>query len=167
MSLRRKTFFSEPGRDVKKYFPHARDSAKMRKDSWFGASKVDAMLLRPVNTAVVFLLGLILASQCVFTISAGAAPNTPGAKTSCCCTGCDSKHCATPACCAKPADNRAPSVPVSPRSNTQKEVQALATGVASVLTLQAPPTVELSPTAFSFLRAAAVPIFQRDCSYLI
>src|SRR6266545_3321696 len=96
--------------------------------------QVDAMLLRPVKTAVVFLLGLILAWHGVFTMSTGAAPNTRGARTSCCCTGCDSKHCATPACCTKPADNRR--VPVFPRSNSQNEVQALATATASVLTLQ-------------------------------
>src|SRR5881396_2072002 len=123
------------------------------------------MLLRPVKTAVVFLLGLILAWHGVFTMSAGSAPNTRGATPGCCCTGCDSTHCATPACCAKPADNR--SVPVFPRSNSQSEIQALATAVASVLTLQSPPTVEPPPTGFSFLRAEAVPIFQRDCSYLI
>jgi len=61
------------------------------------------MVLRTVKTAVVLLLGVVLAWQGVFTVSADTGAGTAATKRSCCCTGCDFKRCSTPACCARPS----------------------------------------------------------------
>jgi len=61
------------------------------------------MASRLVKTAVVLLLGFVLVWHSVPTFGAGSVTNARGTESSCCCTGCDSKHCSTPACCARPA----------------------------------------------------------------
>jgi hypothetical protein len=125
------------------------------------------MTLQRMKTAVVLLLGFLLAWQSVATVAAKAGPIAGAAKSSCCCTGCDFKHCATPACCAKPADNPSPfaPAPVPPRSS--QEWQALAASVTILLTLPLREADEPSAASSSFIWIPAVPIFQRDCSYLI
>src|SRR5947208_106499 len=92
------------------------------------------MMLRPVKLAVVLLLGFVLAWQGVFTVSAGVYQNARGTKSSCCCTGCDSARCATPACCARPSQPSPSPAPVPP-SVSQNELQALAVSAALFLTL--------------------------------
>src|SRR5882724_4203116 len=124
------------------------------------------MTLRPVKMAVVLLLGFALAWQGVFTVAAEVDQNPRGTKSSCCCTGCDSMRCATPACCARPSQPSPSSAPIPP-SISQNELQALAASTALLLTLPSHPTDDLYTTVSSLLRVATVPIFQRDCSYLI
>jgi len=129
--------------------------------------QLHAMILRPVKMAVVLLLGFVLAWQGVFTVSAGVNQNARGTKSSCCCTGCDSTRCATPACCARPSQPPIPSSPARPSSASQNELQALAVSAALLLTLPSIPADDFFTTVSSLLRVATVPIFQRDCSYLI
>src|SRR5437870_3058582 len=125
------------------------------------------MTLRPVKMATVLLLGFILAWQAVFAVSAGINENPRGTQSSCCCTGCDSMRCATPACCARPSPPPTPSSPARPSSAAQNELQALAVSAALLLMLPSIPANDFFTTASSLLRVATVPIFQRDCSYLI
>src|SRR2546425_11306480 len=124
------------------------------------------MILRPVKSAVVLLLGFVLAWQGVFTVSAGVNQNARGTKSSCCCTGCDSTRCATPACCSRPSRPSPSSAPVLP-SVSQNELQALGVLAAQLLTPPSNPAEDFSTTASSLLQVATVPIFQRHCSYLI
>src|SRR5436309_2545524 len=123
------------------------------------------MVLRLTKFAFVLLLGFLMGGQGVFTVSGGATSNTCGAKSGCCCTGCDFKHCLTPACCARPADQRAPAMPASVPPHPSNEGPALAAAWSTLLSLPLAASTHISPPSFQQLRA--VPIFQRDCSYLI
>src|SRR5437870_5693536 len=125
------------------------------------------MTSRFVKTAVVILLGFVLVWQSVPTVSAGTGANVSGARSSCCCSGCDSRHCSTPACCAKPADDRTPFAPASLPTPSQNERHALAASVSSWLTLPSSPAHELPSQSVSSAAITAVPLFQRDCCYLI
>ena len=130
----------------------------------FHSHQLETMTSRFVKTAAVILLGLVLAWQSVPTVSTGLGVGAP--KASCCCSGCDFKHCATPACCAKPCDNRAPVTPAS-LPISQNEWLVLATTISSSLIqprLQADELHANWPTSAS---VTAVPLFQRDCCYLI
>ena len=110
------------------------------------------------------LLGLALVAQAGFAVSVqgAAAP----AKSSCCCSDCDMKGCATPACCAKPSRPSAPFTP-APAPTSQNEWQALATSFAPVLALPSATADESSAPDSAFFVVGAVPIFQRDCAYLL
>ena len=124
------------------------------------------MILRPVKMAVVLLLGFVLAWQGAFPVSAKANQSVLGTQSSCCCPGCDPAHCATPECCARPSQPSPSTAPVAPYS-PQQELQALAVSAALLLSLPSRPADVLCTTDSSRLRVAAVPVFQRDCSYLI
>lgn len=122
------------------------------------------MMSRVAKRAVVLLLGLVLVGHGFFpTSAAGGSPET---KSACCCTGCDQTDCATPSCCVSPAGNRAPISPAPAPARTQNETQALAAS-ASLLILPSIPVEDFAVSVSSFGHVAAVPIFQRDCSYLI
>src|SRR5438876_216638 len=125
------------------------------------------MTSRPLKAAVVFMLGFALVWQGVFAASTGINPNAGGAKTSCCCTGCDFKHCSTPACCAKPNAPSDPVVPASLPSPTQNEFHALAASLVSLLTLPSLKADELPFRSSSLASQTAIPLFQRNCCYLI
>src|SRR5688572_18399692 len=120
------------------------------------------MTSRIVKTAIVLVLGFLLAWQAVFTVSAGVGSSARGTKSGCCCTSCDFKHCSTPACCAKTADNRAPFAPASVPPHSSNEWQALAASATALLTLPFQAD-EPSAAPSSLVWFAAVPIFQRDC----
>ena len=117
--------------------------------------------------AVVLLLGFVLAWQGVFASSARIGATTKSTKKSCCCTGCDNKHCATPTCCVKPESPSAPVAPASLPSTTQNEFQALAATLVSLLALPSRAASELPARAPSSVSVTAIPLFQRDCSYLL
>src|SRR5579883_2457344 len=125
------------------------------------------MTSRIAKTAVVLLLGFLLVWRSGPTASAGTSANMGGAKPSCCRSGCDSKHCHTPACCARPADHRAPFAPTSIPSSSQNEWQALAASFSSWLSLPSFPVDEPSSHSASSALVTAIPLFQRDCRYLI
>jgi len=122
-----------------------------------------AMTSRYAKLTVMFLLGLILASSGVLT---GSSLPAGTAKRSCCRNGCDASAC-PPACCARPADNPAPANPASIPSNSLNEWQALAPSFLSLLSSSSTALDELPSPPASDLQAASVPLFQRNCSYLI
>src|SRR4051812_36848994 len=103
------------------------------------------MTLRVAKLVVVLLLGLVLAWPGALMVAANTSVISDGAKKSCCCSGCDFKHCSTPACCAKPAAPSTPIVPCSLPSSSQNELQALAASVISALALVSPGLNELPP----------------------
>jgi len=126
------------------------------------------MTSRPIKAAIVFMLGFVLAWQGDFAAPTGANANANAraAKTSCCCTGCDFKHCSTPACCAKPYAPAAPVAPALP-SPSQNEWQALAASVVPLQPLPSSSSDELPPWVASPASLTAIPLFQRDCRYLL
>src|SRR5882757_6485695 len=122
------------------------------------------MTLRFVKTTVTVLLGFVLACQSVFLASANTGASAGARKSHCCC---DSKNCSMPACCAKPAQNQVPFAPASPPPASQNELQALAASVVSSPVLPPRSTEELFTHVASSFSVRAIPLFQRDCSYLI
>jgi hypothetical protein len=122
------------------------------------------MASRFVKTAVTVLLGFVLACQSVFLASANAVANAGAKKSHCCCS---SKNCSTPACCAKRNQDQVPGAPASPPPTCQNELQALAAPVASTPVLPPRSTEELFTHVASSFSVRAIPLFQRDCSYLI
>src|SRR5258708_7943379 len=115
------------------------------------------------------LLALLLASATGWqsALLADAGQPVPVSKPVCKCCDFDPAKCATPSCCARPADkNRAPITPAAPRRCSGIERHAIA---AIPLTISALPrfTVDELPSASLPIQAGAVPIFQRDCSFLI
>ena len=94
------------------------------------------------------LLGFAPVAHAGFAVSlqATAAP----AKSSCCCSGCDMKRCATPACCAKPPQPSAPFTP-TPAPTSRNDWQALAASVSRLLAVPSPSADELSAPGSFFL----------------
>jgi hypothetical protein len=125
------------------------------------------MTSRPIKMAVVLLVGFALTWQGVFASSARIGVTTKGAKKSFCCVGCDNKHCSSQACCVKPESPSAPVAPASLPSTTQNEFQALAATLVSLFTLASRPASDLPARASSSVSVTAIPLFQRDCSYLV
>lgn len=155
-----------PKANTNNWFPRAKQSDNVRKGWAANNDQPEVMIKRFAKTILTVLLGFILALQSVPAVSASAAANTSRKQSSCCCTGCDSKHCSTPVCCAKPADDsRSPSP--APLSTSQNERQALAASVASALTLPLFLTDEFALREPSSVSMTAIPIFKRNCSYLI
>jgi hypothetical protein len=124
------------------------------------------MVLRLAKLTVVFLVGLTLVAQGVFPAHAESA--APATKPSCCCTGCDSKSCSTPACCVRPTDkNPVPVTPAPVRSLSQNEWQTLAPPASVLFVISSRVIAELPLFSSSSSAVKAVPLFQRDCCYLI
>jgi len=118
------------------------------------------MALKVVRIAVALCLGLILAAYPVVAMSAS---DPPLAKSCCghCPPGCKM------GCC--PA-SQVPATPVAPapvHSSAQNDLQALSASIISLLTLPAPVSNEFTPRISSPASVKAVPLFQRDCCYLI
>jgi len=139
----------------------------MRKHSRPKTTIWKMMMLRQLRLATVLLLGFVLAWQGVFAVSARTGATAQGAKKSCCCTGCDNKHCATPACCVKRDTPSAPVAPASRPSAAQNEFHALAASVVALLALPARLIGDLPSCAPSSVSVTGIPLFQRDCSYLL
>jgi len=121
------------------------------------------MALRLGKTAVVVWLGFVLAWQgfTAASVSSGAMP--AAGSDSCCRSSCD--ECA-PACCGRPTQPSSPYTPAPARSSSHNELQAIALPFAATLALYLPSSVEFS-FGPSPSPVAAVPLFKRDCSYLI
>jgi hypothetical protein len=119
------------------------------------------MGVKLTKMTVALLLGILLAVAP--TVATLAAPSAPAVK-SCCCHG---NHCCHMACCAAPKGPAAPVAPAPVPSTSQTDLQALSASIISTLTL--PPVVQksFSPQYSSTLSMTAIPLFQRDCSYLI
>lgn len=127
---------------------------------------LNAMIPNPLKRPVALVLGLVLAWQTLVTVSAGVNQKTPGTESCCCGPGCDSKSCATPACCANQSQP-APASARVPASISQNDLQAPTVSAPLLPTLPSHPTDVDYSAASPHLRIATVPIFQRDCSYLI
>src|SRR5438552_11214583 len=124
-----------------------------------------AVTSKYIKTAVMLLLGFVLAWPNFCTVSAFAV--ACNAKSICCCSHSGSKQCPTPACCTKPADNRAPFGPAPRPSISQNEGQAVAASFSTLQTFLAHPAGESPSCETPWVSVTAVPIFQRDCSYLL
>jgi hypothetical protein len=117
-----------------------------------------------MKTVVTALLGFVLVCQSVFLASANTGANARAKGPHCCC---GSKNCSTPACCAKPAQNQVPFAPASPPPISKSELQAWAAPVVSTPVLPPRSTNELFSRPASSFSASVIPLFQRNCSYLI
>jgi hypothetical protein len=122
------------------------------------------MILRFAKTAVVILLGLALLWQSVTT---ALAFSVASAKPSCTCCHFNPDSCPTPPCCVKHSENRNPPAPASSLSVQKIELQALAAPVSSRPVLPLYSTDESRARVAQFVLVTAIPLFQRDCSYLI
>ncbi|MBI1176296.1 hypothetical protein GC207_02530 [bacterium] len=126
------------------------------------------MTTRLAKTVLVILLGFLLAWHGVFAMSARAG-NLPSAahnpNCECCKSGCG--KCTTPVCCTKPAENREPFAPASLPTTSQNEWHALAASVSSWVTLPSIPVVEFPSPGVPSAPVTVIPLFQRDCCYLI
>ena len=125
------------------------------------------MRSRCIKMAAVLLLGFVLAWHGVFAVSAFPVGNASSVEASCCSTGCDSKHCATPACCVKRDAPSSPADPASLPAPAQNELYALVATVVSLLPLPVRPANELPTREPSPSSVTAIPLFQRDCCYLL
>jgi hypothetical protein len=122
-------------------------------------------LSKTVTLLLAFWIGMVMAGQGTFAVSAGVVAGSAPAKCQCRCG--ELGKCSMPACCSAPVDGRAPVTPAPPSSTSQNEWQALA---ASFLFLAAlpPPAAQDSPVRTSLSASiSVVPIFQRDCCYLL
>ena len=125
------------------------------------------MTLRFVKASVVLLLGFILAGQGVIMTSAGNVPVIVShAGCRCCKSG--TVNCAMAVCCAKPARSSVPVGTAPLPASSQNEWHALAASASSSwLTLPSFSGDKLPSHSTAFAAATAVPLFQRNCSYLI
>jgi hypothetical protein len=124
-----------------------------------------AKALQKTSSALLALL-LAIATGWQGAYLADAAP-VPASKPVCKCCDYDPAKCATPACCVRPTNNnRAPVVPAVPRPASGTERHAVA---VTLLTRSTLPRFTLHDLSFAPppIQAGAVPIFQRDCSFLI
>jgi hypothetical protein len=120
-----------------------------------------------LRKALSVLLVVMLCIMTVWQAGSAVADKIPTASTPICkCCDYDPAKCATPACCARPSDSGAPAAPVVPRCASGNEWQAVP---IAPLTVSTRPrcTVHELPVPLPSILVGAVPIFQRDCSFLI
>ena len=127
--------------------------------------RLKAMTSRRVKTAVVLLVGFVLAWPCVFTAPVGDRSVATRVARKCCDFQC--AKCASPGCCAQPSQPSAPLPPALPPSTSHNEWQALAASVAPILALPSRSADELPSSAAWSSSLTAIPLFQRDCCYLL
>jgi len=121
------------------------------------------MNLRLKKIAATLLLGWMGFIMAAYPVAAMIpAPTAPAAKS--CCTG---GKCCKMACCAAPKHRSAPAAPVSAPASSQSELQVVAASIISLLTLPTPGANEFTPRFASSFSLTAIPLFQRDCCYLI
>jgi hypothetical protein len=118
------------------------------------------MALKLTRLVIALVLGLILAAHPFVTVSA----TSPAAK-SCCCKG--AHCCCDMACCVAPNAPSAPATPAPVPSTSQNELQVMAIPVVTLLTFPSPPANKYPWRFSSSASMAAVPLFQRDCCYLV
>ena len=126
-------------------------------------------MARALQKTLSTLLALVLAIAAGWQGAslADTGPEVPAPKPTCKCCDYDPAKCATPACCVRPADNGgAPVVPAPSRPATGIERHAIAASPFALATLPRLALHDL-PSASPPIQAGAIPIFQRDCSFLI
>jgi len=127
---------------------------------------VMAKALKRTSSALLALV-LAIATGWQGALLADAGQTVPVSKLVCKCCDFDPAKCATPTCCARPTDNsRAPVTPAVPRPSSGIERHALAPAAFTLPTLP-PSTLHEPALRPPPVQAGAVPIFQRDCSFLI
>jgi len=99
--------------------------------------------------------------------SSFAASFASASASACACCHAERGNCSTPACCTEPSDDRVPVIPVAPRTASGYEAHVIVPTALAFFTLPRSPLHTLSIDTSSFLSLRAVPIFDRDCSYLI
>jgi len=121
----------------------------------------------------VFQKGLTVLMALFFVSTVGweggsslAVQPLPSSAPICQCCNADGSNCATPACCARPSNSGAPAAPVAPRCAFGGERYVIVTAGQTLLPLEAL-AVKQPPVRPSPIQVGAIPIFQRDCSYLI
>lgn len=112
------------------------------------------------------LLVLVLCIMTGWQSGSAVAGQNSGTTPTCKCCDYDPAKCVTPACCASPSDNGAPVTPAAPRSASGNEWQAIATALV-ILSTAPRSSVDELPLSLPSIQVGAVPIFQRDCTYLI
>jgi hypothetical protein len=114
-----------------------------------------------VKAAITLLLSaLLLVAQSAVAVSP-RGPEAPACKR-CACVRCDS------ACCARASGQPAQQVPGVPGPETSRQgFQAVFQPISLVVATLEPSDRELSPGVPALLRVAAVPLFQRNCVFLI
>ena len=118
---------------------------------------------RLVKMAVMLLLGA-LAWQTLPPEALGTGPVSNAPADTCCGSACGC--CKGSACCARPAQPSSSSAPLPASSSSRKDLKALVLPLTATPGLYLPSSGELRFTAPPS-PVVAVPIFQRDCSYLI
>ena len=103
----------------------------------------------------------------VFFGFAAATRSAPGAVATHCCCASDAVSCPTSCCDDSPVREESPAAPVSVPSYRGGEWQTLASVMAEQVASHEAAIRVLPPLCFSFPPSRAVPIFQRDCSYVI
>jgi hypothetical protein len=124
---------------------------------------MSARLSNALTTLLAILIAVVTSWQ-GFSLAPTATSPVPMV-----CKCCGGKHgkCQTPACCARPADNHAPFAPASLPTPSQNEWHALAASTGFLLMLPLPSSNDLPATTILPASFTALPIFQRDCCYLI
>ena len=119
-----------------------------------------AMLLALMLGVAAAAPGTTRASQDPYSVGPGSAPT-------CKCCDSDPANCLTPSCCPSPARQRCPAAPPSRPSSGSSELQGLAAALSAAWILPRSIEKEQRASSISLLPLRVVPIFQRDCSFLI
>src|SRR6266850_1119448 len=121
--------------------------------------------IKHVLRTTLMLLGVVLFNSppTLLTASGSVSPST----LSCHCCQSDPASCATPTCCTAPANESRPISPASAPSRASQEAKALVGPATVVLSAALAANDKVFRPATFLLPVRALPIFQRDCSYLI
>jgi len=133
----------------------------------YGMAKLNdqPMSYRQVTTAVVLVLAFLLTWPCGFTVPFGDRPVSARVAGNCC--GHHRAKCASPACCTRPAQPSAPLSAAPAASTSQNEWQLLAASVDPVLALLSRSADRFPLGVAWFPLLNTIPLFQRDCCYLL
>jgi len=121
--------------------------------------------IKHVLRTTLMLLGVVLFNTppTLLTASGSVSPST----LSCHCCQSGPANCATPTCCTAPTNESRPVSPASEPSRAPLEAKALVGSATVVLNVALAASDKVFPPATFLLPVRALPIFQRDCSYLI
>jgi hypothetical protein len=153
MSIARRRRQPRPGRDKRDNNPLTNQAPMSARPS-----KTGTMLLA-------ILMGVVTCWQGVLAFPSGlAAPTAPCVRK---CCRCANAKCGAPGCCSKSSDNRAPFLPASSAPISPNDWQAPAMTAAASPALLSTSAAGSRTTASPSAPVTAVPLFQRDCCYLI
>lgn len=132
-----------------------------------GHIQMTALVQRFISVLLAWMLSVAAATPGAAPASHDRASAGSGSAPTCACCNSDPANCVTPSCCPSPDRQRCPEAPPSRPSSGSSELQGLAADLSAVWTLLRSVPNESSTPLISFLPLRAVPIFQRDCSFLI